>query len=365
MHVTDRDCRVRGTPSGSRSDRVELPFARAPRVARLLLAVLWGMILGLGAAWAADGGRADARETARGSRSTKEPPVVAPLLELRHGELDVHWQRTGDQRLTATAVLREPVLRVLRQRKTGGRENASQEEASEQSGKPPPGPGEVARDELALPVEVDRIEIHDMRVVFEDETVPGSELLAISALDLVIENFSTQRRASQGLPTLVSGRGRIGHEGRFALFVTLNPWTEKPDFAGRAQLTGLELEDLAGFVEDTIDLVPVQGTLAAFAEFSVRQGYIQGGVKPILANAEVAPADPGVVDRLKNWLVQTAIDVFSDDVPQRQAVVAVVPLTGRLENPNAQIWEIVVSLLENAFVEAISAGFKSVPPSPG
>lgn len=334
-------------------------------IAALLVTFTW-----LGVAAAAPQGVAQqadgsaARSSAEGEAPSKEgekkAPVVAPLIELRHGQIDVMWQRTGaNQRLEAALILREPVLRVLRQREQ------TQQEQSKPPAKPPPGTGEVVREEMPLPFEANRIAIHDMRIVFVDETVPGTEVLAIYELDLMVENFSTRRGASQGLPTLVTGRGRIGNEGRVALFVTLNPWTRKPDFAGRAQVTGLALEDLAGFVEDTIDLVPVGGSLAAFAEFSINEGRIRGGVKPILSNAEVAPADPGVVDQVKNWLVQTAIDLFSDDVPQRQAVVAVVPLSGRIDDPNAQIWDTLVSVLENAFVEAIAAGFKSVPPSPG
>ena len=285
----------------------------------------------------------------------EEDPARArarPLFELDHGRVDVRWKQEGSE-LFADVTLRNPTLRVIRR-------SESPEEDPIQPQEPPEDPGEVAREELPFPLTVDRVEIHDATIVFVDETVPGTELLQIHGLDGLIENFSTQRGRSGGLPTLLVARGRVGRDGEVAVFATLNPWSESLDFAGRAQVVGLRLEELGGFVEEGIDLQPADGRFSAFMEFSVHDQQIVGGIRPVLEDVDLVATQPGFLDRLREGTADVAFELFSDDVPEREAVVTTVPLRGRITDPQPDLWRTFTGVLRNAFIETIAVGFGGI-----
>jgi hypothetical protein len=284
----------------------------------------------------------------------QETGIELPLIELERGRAELTWERRARGRLTATVTLVGPTLRAVRH-------------PDPTAGPPPRRPPDidvVVRRAVPWPTEVDRLAIRDASIVFVDRTVPGGEVLRIHDLDVLVENFSTNRAASDGLPMLVTARGRIGRAGRIVLYATVNPWTPRLDFAGRAQITGLELADLRGFVEEQAG-VAAAGTFTAFVELSVQEGRISGTVRPFLIGVEIAPGtDPGLADRVRAWFAQLAVDVLTDDAAGREAVATDVEIRGELTDPDVGLWSAFVGVLTNAFVEALSAGFADLPRPP-
>src|SRR5690606_34636882 len=216
------------------------------------------------------------------------------------------WNRDDSGIEAGTLRLYGPKVRIVRESGLAARER-----------EPPPRTGEIERKNLPISLTLHQIEIHDGTVVIVDETVPGKEILVVRELEISIENFSTQRRGSGGLPVLVTARGRVGKSGWIAAFATVNPWTGTLDFAGRAQLVGLSLTEVNPLLEQRVDLRVEQGQVAVFVEFSVENGRITGGAKPMLTNVDVAPADPGVLDRMKAWFAGGAFALLSNGAEPR------------------------------------------------
>ena len=99
-----------------------------------------------------------------------------------------------------------------------------------------------------------------------------------------------------------------------------------------------------------------------FAEFKAAAGEISGGVKPVLKNVKVAPTEDDFGNKLKAWVADEGLRLFSDRVPERNAVATVIPIKGRLDDPEVQLWPTVLGVVRNAFVEGISSGFTHLPP---
>ena len=128
------------------------------------------------------------------------------------------------------------------------------------------------------------------------------------------------------------------------------------------ELRGWKLAELYDFEEPKAKLQTPKGTLDVFAEFKARDGAISGGVKPVLKNVEVKPTESTLSNRLKAWLADEGLHLFSDRVPGRNAVATVVPIEGRLDKPDVQLWPSVLGVVRNAFVEGLSAGYMRLPP---
>ncbi|HXJ20907.1 MAG TPA: DUF748 domain-containing protein [Polyangia bacterium] len=213
-----------------------------------------------------------------------------------------------------------------------------------------------------LPARVDRIEVRDGEVEFRDLVDKGQPKLWVHDIELAVENLATRRQLSGGEPATVSGSAKLGRSGQLSLFVSANPFARPLVFAGRAELRGWRIAEMYDLVEPQTKLQPTQGTLDVFVEFKSRDGRITGGVKPVLKNAEVKAAAGGIGTRLKAWVADEGLHIFSDRVPGRNAVATVVPIEGRLDKPDVQLWPTVMGVIRNAFVEGVSAGFRNVPP---
>lgn len=279
------------------------------------------------------------------------PPAAAqnslPRFTAERGKLDLMWREGDPALLRSSLVLRQPRLEIVR----GAAPEAPEEDAEL------PVPGEVARAASPVPVDLESLAIHDATVVFLDPRRPHKPALQIHDVQVLVENFTTDRRLSDGLPTMISARGRIGAEGDVSLFATVNPWSDALDFAGRAQITGLHLEQIAGLVEERADIRPTEGTISVFIEFSVREGQITGTAKLYLSNVELKPSDPGFADQLKTWFASGAIQILSSDVGDDERMATEIPLTGRLIDPNTSLTDALIGVVVNAFIEAIGVGY--------
>ena len=81
-----------------------------------------------------------------------------------------------------------------------------------------------------------------------------------------------------------------------------------------------------------------------FAEFKAAGGAITGGVKPVLKNVKVRPTEDDFGNKLKAWLADKGLRLFSDRVPDRNAVATVIPIKGRLDDPDVQLWPTVLGV---------------------
>jgi len=214
-----------------------------------------------------------------------------------------------------------------------------------------------------LPARVDRIEVRNGEILFRDLVDKGQPELWVHKIEVAVEDLATRRKLTGGEPATVSASAELGRSGQATMFVSANPFARPLAFAGRAEVRGWRIAELYDLVEPQTKLQPTKGTLDVFVEFKSRDGRITGGVKPMLKNAEVKAAEPGIGTRLKAWLADEALHIFSDRVPGRNAVATVIPIEGRLDQPDIQLWPTIMGVVRNAFVEGVSSSFENVPPA--
>ena len=283
------------------------------------------------------------RENPRGDDDWKHPLFYAERVAVR-----VDWRALFHGRLAAVARLDQPKLVIT-----------TREKAPKKAGGLPDVRAALAR---VTPARVARVEIRDGEVLYRDLTAPRTPEIWLHDIELAMENLATRPNLAGGRPATVSGRAKLGRSGTVTLFVSANPFANKLAFAGEAAVKGWRVAELFDLIEPKTDLQTPQGTLDLFAEFKAAAGTISGGVKPVLKNVEVRPTEDNLGNKLKAWIADEALDLFSDRVPERNAVATVVPIKGKLDDPDIQLWPTVLGVVRNSFVEGISSGFTHLPP---
>jgi hypothetical protein len=272
----------------------------------------------------------------------------APLFYADRTEMQVDWRRLFHAELVARARIIEPKIVVFGGESKGGKPVHAPDVAGELRG--------LTR------LKIDRVEVHDGQILFRDVALPHHPELWVHDLDAAAENLATRQSLTGARPATVAAEGAVGHSGELRVFVSADPFARPLEFAGRFELTGLRAAELYEFIAPTTKLQAGKGTVSLYAEFQAKNGRLDGGVKPVLKNIEVQPTTNGLWKRFEAWLANRGIDVASDRVPERNAVATVVPIEGRITDPDVQLWPAVFGVIRNAFVQGIAGGFGHLPP---
>lgn len=211
-------------------------------------------------------------------------------------------------------------------------------------------------------VKLDRIAIKDGEVLFVDLTRENRPRFWVHDIEFAAENIATRSALSEGRSTVISGRAVVQKSGKLTLFASADPFAKGLTFAGRAGLQGLRVEDLYDVIEPATKLQATDGTFDCFVEFAARNGALSGGVKPMLKNVEIAATSGNIFNRFKAWIADSTLELFSDDVPGRDAVATTIPIKGDVKNPQTQLLPTVLGVVRNGFVQGLQSGFAHLPP---
>jgi hypothetical protein len=273
-----------------------------------------------------------------------------PLFYAKRIEIGLHWRNLiYKHELVGAAELDGPKLNLI----------AGKSKARSQLNIADP---ELADRLRALsPLDVERIELKGAELSFADETGNGAPALWLHGVDATLENLATRVGLSHGEPTTLAASGTLQKTGQVSVFVTADPLAKTLGFSGRADVQHLALSDVGNFLVEKADVAPRKGSIDLFAQFDVHDGRINGAVKPLLKNVDLKAAKGGVGPQLKSWIANSALHIFSDRVPGRNAAAAVVPIEGTISGPKPQLWPTVWAVLRNAFVAGLESGFARLP----
>jgi hypothetical protein len=101
------------------------------------------------------------------------------------------------------------------------------------------------------------------------------------------------------------------------------------------------------------------GQFSLFSQVGVRDGYLNGYVKPMFAGVEVydyqKDKNTPVLHQAKELVIGGASHLFRNSRTQR--VATEVDISGKLSSPDISTWQVIGQVLHNAFIKAILPGF--------
>jgi len=101
------------------------------------------------------------------------------------------------------------------------------------------------------------------------------------------------------------------------------------------------------------------GIFSFFTELSVRNNHIEGYVKPLFRDMQVydkrQDAEKSLFRKLYERLVGGVSKLLEN--PPRDEVATKADISGPVDNPNTNTWQVIGRLVQNAFFRAILPGF--------
>jgi Domain of Unknown Function (DUF748) len=208
-----------------------------------------------------------------------------------------------------------------------------------------------------LLIRADRVHLVKSTFGFVNRAVQPEYRLSLDDAEVHLQNFSNQLTEGTAVAKVT---GRFMGSGRTVVGATFRPETHGPDFALAASIEDTDMRSLNDLLRAYGKFDVVQGFFSVYTEMGVKNQAVQGYVKPLLRKLDVYDTgqdqDKGLFQKLYEAVVG-GVSSLLENVPRKE-VATKADLAGPLENPQANTWQVLVNLIQNAFFRAILPGFE-------
>ncbi len=208
-----------------------------------------------------------------------------------------------------------------------------------------------------VPVRIDRFAIVDGRVGLVSWAKDRRFRVFVDDADFEVTNLSSGFR--QG-PAKANLTGNFMGSGHAVGSATFRDDRKGPDFNLALVIEDASLPSINDLLRAYGKLDVTAGTFSVYTEVQVRNGRITGYLKPLFKDIDVYSSkqdkEKPVLKKIYEKIVGGLSHLLENQ--PRDQVATVADLSGTLEDPNTDTWQIFVRLVSNAFIKAILPGFE-------
>ena len=208
-----------------------------------------------------------------------------------------------------------------------------------------------------LEVRVDEIDIVDGELgVINRASQPGYRVFLGNAR-VNVKNLSNQNKDGVAVGTAT---GRFMGSGPTKIALVSRPTGKSPNFDLRLAIDQAEMKDMNRLFLAYGNFDVAAGQFSLYSEITVRDGMIDGYVKPLFRNVSVYDAKQDQEKSLPRRLYERFLGGMSWILENRarEEVATTTRISGQLAEPQTSTFEIVVGLIRNAFFQAVLPGLE-------
>jgi Domain of Unknown Function (DUF748) len=281
-----------------------------------------------------------------------EGKVPAPLFSSPTVDLSVEWRQLWKGKLVGEVVLEEPQINFV----SGPTADAKQGHVDA---------AWIDRVKDLFPLKLNRIRVHRGNVHYRDFHSEPKVDLVLGEVEGVATNLTNEPTPGLELPAAIHVKAVPPGGGSFVLDGKLAPLANDPTFSIDTTMERVPLPALNDFLKAYANVDAEGGTFSAYSELAAKDGGFQGYVKPLLKDVQVAKwrQDESLGRRVWEGIVQLAAKVLENS--EKEQVATRIPLSGRFDKPQPDLWATIGGLLRNAFVQALMPGIEGSIGVPG
>lgn len=204
-----------------------------------------------------------------------------------------------------------------------------------------------------MPLQVNRVEINKGNVHYLDHTSTPKVDVHLTNLNVLALNLKNSYDSAEVLPASIKASADI-YEGTLSFNMKLNPLADDPTFDMNAELKGTNLVLLNDFFKAYAKIDVNKGTFGMYTEVAAKEGRFEGYVKPLIKDLDVVGSedrDDNIFRQLWENIAGTVAEVFENQ--RKDQFATKVPLEGNIMNPESDIFSTILTVLQNAFIQAL------------
>ncbi|HEX5549198.1 MAG TPA: DUF748 domain-containing protein, partial [Nitrospira sp.] len=197
-------------------------------------------------------------------------------------------------------------------------------------------------------VKVEHGKVLNSEVGFVNKATDPDYRVFISDLDMEVENLSNRLEEGTGIVKIT---GKFLGSGPMEWNAAFRPEKPRPDFDMSVKIVRTKVESFNNILRAYGGVDTQHGMFAFFSELKVKDNQIRGYVKPLLKDVEMydpeQDKDKPLAKKIYEAVIGGVLGVL-ENKPHKEAAT-ITDLSGSVENPRANTWQIVGNLVQNAF----------------
>ncbi len=208
-----------------------------------------------------------------------------------------------------------------------------------------------------LELKVDEVQVRNGQLGYVNRAAKPAYRVFFTDASLEIQNFSNHLKDG-----VARGRakGKFMGSGPSQLEVQFRPENKGPDFNVTLGIENTDMRKMNDLFRAYGNFDVVAGMFSFYSEIRVRQGKIEGYVKPLFHDMDVyderQDREKTVFRKLYEGLVGGISSLLTNR--PREEVATQTSISGDIESPQTSTGETVLRLIQNAFFKAILPGFE-------
>jgi len=208
---------------------------------------------------------------------------------------------------------------------------------------------------------LDQLHLTRSNVGLVDRSREPPYRLFVSGARLDVLNLANRAGKREGQPSTARLTGRFMGSGSTLVTASFRPRSAAADFSCDVAIEGASLPALNDLLRAYEKLDVAAGTLSLYSQVTIKNGYLQGYVKPLLRDVKVDEGGPNAKPPLGTRIKQEVVGALAQVLKNRQTgkVATMTEISGPLGNTHPKVEEIIGGLLRNAFVQPITEGLEN------
>jgi uncharacterized protein DUF748 len=206
-------------------------------------------------------------------------------------------------------------------------------------------------------IRIDHGEIKTSEFGFVNEAAKPPYRVFLSNGALQLDNISNHLSEGSGIVTLT---GAFMGTGNTVISGTFRPETKSPDFDLAIKIERTQMRAMNNLLRAYGDFDVTAGLFSLYSELRVKNGHVEGYIKPLFRDLRVYDArqdkEKTLFHKLYEGLVGDLAKLLENQ--SREEVATRTDVSGTLENPQTSTWQAVINLVKNAFFKAILPGIE-------
>ncbi|MEO6307624.1 MAG: DUF748 domain-containing protein [Nitrospiraceae bacterium] len=199
--------------------------------------------------------------------------------------------------------------------------------------------------------------IKDSEFGFVNTAAESPYRVFLSNGELQLENLSNHLTEGSSAVRLM---GQFMGIGNTVITGTFRPEKHTPDFDLNIKIDRTQMRAMNNLLRAYGNFDVTAGWFSLYSELRVKNGRVEGYIKPLFKDMKVYDARQDHEKSLFNQLYEGLVGGIAKLLENRprKEVATQADIGGPLENPQTSTWQTVVNLVRNAFFKAILPGFE-------
>lgn len=272
----------------------------------------------------------------------REGAVHLPFFSSRKADLSVEWKSLFNGALVGEIEFYQPELNFIK---------AANSDATQ---KPEGRSWKKAVKDL-FPLRFNRFALLDGSIHYRDfESSPPVDV-SLDNIFAEATNLTNSEKISKTLVATLRGNARAEKHAPVNFFLEMDPYKDEPTFNMDASLENLDLVHLNDLLNAYGNFDAEKGTFSFYTEIASQDGFFRGYAKPIFHDVSIVSLKADLENPFKlvwEGVISSFLEIFTNQ--RHDQIATKVPLSGKFENPKADLWVTVWEVISNAFISALS-----------